>query len=182
VPPAILFSFAATVLVVLVAFRGGRASFAVLAALVVGIGWMGGMLVLLRVKLQFLNFIALPITFGIGVDYAVNIVARYVREGAGLKPPGKHCYRSEQDHACHHCHRSGAVGVLGLGQQQVPGGVDHCRRQRQHECGHRHAAASYRGSVAACPAAAAAIAAPSARWTTCVRRPYELKRMFPILA
>ena len=31
-------------------------------------------------KLNFLNFIALPITFGIGVDYAVNIVQRYVRD------------------------------------------------------------------------------------------------------
>jgi predicted RND superfamily exporter protein len=30
-----------------------------------------------------MNFIALPITFGIGVDYAVNVVERYVREGAG---------------------------------------------------------------------------------------------------
>ena len=39
--------------------------------------------VLAKIKLQFLNFIALPITFGIGVDYAVNIVQRYVREGAG---------------------------------------------------------------------------------------------------
>ena len=38
---------------------------------------------LLKVKLNFLNFIALPITFGIGVDYAVNIVQRYAREGAG---------------------------------------------------------------------------------------------------
>jgi hypothetical protein len=37
----------------------------------------------MQVKLQFLNFIALPITFGIGVDYAVNIVHRYVHEGAG---------------------------------------------------------------------------------------------------
>ena len=33
-------------------------------------------------RLNFLNFIALPITFGIGVDYAVNIVQRY-RRGAG---------------------------------------------------------------------------------------------------
>ncbi len=83
VPPAVLFSFAATLLVVFVAFRGGRASFAVIGALLIGVGWMAGMLVLLKVKLQFLNFIALPITFGIGVDYAVNIVSRYVREGAG---------------------------------------------------------------------------------------------------
>jgi predicted RND superfamily exporter protein len=27
------------------------------------------------------NFIAFPITFGIGVDYAVNVMARYVRDG-----------------------------------------------------------------------------------------------------
>ena len=30
-----------------------------------------------HVRLNFLNFIALPITFGIGVDYAVNIMQRY---------------------------------------------------------------------------------------------------------
>jgi uncharacterized protein len=83
VPPAVVFSFAGTVLVVLLAFRGGRASLAVLGALLTGVGWMAGLLVLLHVKLNFLNFIALPITFGIGVDYAVNIVQRYTREGAG---------------------------------------------------------------------------------------------------
>ncbi|MEO7328112.1 MAG: MMPL family transporter [Minicystis sp.] len=44
---------------------------------------LAGLLVLLQVRLNFLNFIALPITFGIGVDYAVNIVYRYRREGPG---------------------------------------------------------------------------------------------------
>ncbi|AUX22630.1 hypothetical protein SOCEGT47_031340 [Sorangium cellulosum] len=83
VPPAVVFSLAATVLVVLVAFRGGRPAFAVLAALLVGASWMAGLLVAMDVKLNFLNFIALPLTFGIGVDYAVNIVQRYAREGAG---------------------------------------------------------------------------------------------------
>src|SRR5262249_15522672 len=83
VPPAVLFSFGATLLVVLVAFRAGRAALAVVGALLVGVAWMVGLLVAARVKLNFLNFIALPITFGIGVDYAVNIVERYVREGAG---------------------------------------------------------------------------------------------------
>ena len=83
VPPAVGFSFGATVLVVIIAFRAGRAAVAVLGALLVGVGWMAGLLVILDVKLQFLNFIALPITFGIGVDYAVNIVQRYTREGAG---------------------------------------------------------------------------------------------------
>jgi predicted RND superfamily exporter protein len=44
---------------------------------------MLGLLVAAGVKLNFLNFSALPITFGIGVDYAVNITERYRREGAG---------------------------------------------------------------------------------------------------
>ena len=83
VPRAVVFSFLATVLVVVVAFRAGRPALAVLAALFIGIGWMMIPLVALKVRLNFLNFIALPITFGIGVDYAVNIVQRYVREGAG---------------------------------------------------------------------------------------------------
>jgi uncharacterized protein len=83
VPPAVVFSFFATVLVVIVAFRAGRAAIAVLAALLIGVCWMVGLLVAIKAKLNFLNFIALPITFGIGVDYAVNIVERYVREGAG---------------------------------------------------------------------------------------------------
>ena len=29
-----------------------------------------------RIKINFLNFIALPITFGIGVDYAANVILR----------------------------------------------------------------------------------------------------------
>lgn len=83
VPIAVVLSFAATVLVVVLAFRGGRSSFAVLGSLWAGVFWMIGLLVVLKVKLNFLNFIALPITFGIGVDYSVNVVQRYVREGRG---------------------------------------------------------------------------------------------------
>lgn len=83
VPIAVVLSFAATVLVVVLAFRGGRSSFAVLGSLWAGVFWMVGLLVLLKVKLNFLNFIALPITFGIGVDYSVNVMQRYVREGRG---------------------------------------------------------------------------------------------------
>ena len=83
VPPAVMFSLVATVLVVIIAFRAGRPALAVISALLVGAAWMAGLLVLEDIKLNFLNFIALPITFGIGVDYAVNIVQRYVREGAG---------------------------------------------------------------------------------------------------
>lgn len=38
---------------------------------------------LVRIKVNFLDFIALPITLGIGVDYTVNVVARERVEGAG---------------------------------------------------------------------------------------------------
>jgi hypothetical protein len=81
VPSSVALSFAATVLVVVLAFRGRRAAVYVLGALAVGALWMAGAFVVAGVKINFLNFIALPITFGIGVDYAVNIVGRYVREG-----------------------------------------------------------------------------------------------------
>jgi predicted RND superfamily exporter protein len=83
IPPAVTFSFLTTALVVLVAFRARRATLLVLASLLVGIGWLGGLFALLHVRVNFLNFIALPITFGIGVDYAVNIVQRYLIEGKG---------------------------------------------------------------------------------------------------
>jgi predicted RND superfamily exporter protein len=39
--------------------------------------WMGGALGALDLKLNFVNFAVLPITFGIGVDYAVNFYQRY---------------------------------------------------------------------------------------------------------
>ncbi len=83
VPKAVLLSFGATVLVVIIAFRAGRSTLAVLGALLVGIAWMMLLLVAGKVKLNFLNFVALPITFGIGVDYSVNVVQRYAREGRG---------------------------------------------------------------------------------------------------
>ena len=42
----------------------------------VGVLWFGGLAGALDLKLNMLNFIALPITFGIGVDYATNIFQR----------------------------------------------------------------------------------------------------------
>jgi predicted RND superfamily exporter protein len=76
VPKAVSFSFLATLAVVIASFRFQRAALGVALALLVGVAWMTGALALLGVKLNFLNFMALPITFGIGVDYAVNIAHR----------------------------------------------------------------------------------------------------------
>jgi uncharacterized protein len=82
-PRATLLSLAGVTLLVLVAFGLGKRSVRslsdaawVLASLGVGILWFGGLAGALDLKLNMLNFIALPITFGIGVDYATNIFQR----------------------------------------------------------------------------------------------------------
>jgi hypothetical protein len=46
---------------------------------------LAGLFLILGLKLNFLNFMALPITFGIGVDYAVNFVQRH-RQNDGALP------------------------------------------------------------------------------------------------
>jgi len=43
---------------------------------------MGASMAALGLKINFLNFIAIPIAFGLGVEYAVNVMRRYVQEEA----------------------------------------------------------------------------------------------------
>lgn len=76
-PKAIGASFAATVLLVLVAFARMRERLLTLGALLLGIVWMAASMALFGMKLNFLNFVAFPVTFGNGVDYAVNLMRRY---------------------------------------------------------------------------------------------------------
>jgi uncharacterized protein len=76
VPRAVVVSFLATLCIVALAFRSWRPTMRVILSLLVGVSWTVGLLALLNFKLNFLNFIALPVTFGIGVDYAVNVVQR----------------------------------------------------------------------------------------------------------
>lgn len=83
VPTAVLASFLVTLGVIALAFRAGKPAAIVIATLLVGVSWMTGALSLGGVRLNFLNFIALPLTFGIGVDYAVNIMQRYRVDGRG---------------------------------------------------------------------------------------------------
>jgi len=47
-----------------------------LGSLFVGVIWMAGASTELGQRLNFVNFIALPVTLGIGVDYGVNILNR----------------------------------------------------------------------------------------------------------
>jgi predicted RND superfamily exporter protein len=75
-PRATLYSFGGVVLLCLIVFRRPRRVAIVVGSLLAGVAWMGAGLALWDLKINFLNFIGLPITFGIGVDYAVNVFAR----------------------------------------------------------------------------------------------------------
>lgn len=74
-------AFLGVAAVVLVLFRRSTTSLVVLGALIVGLLWLLALAMTLGVRLNFTNFIAYPITFGIGVDYAVNVMSRYVKDG-----------------------------------------------------------------------------------------------------
>jgi preprotein translocase subunit SecF len=69
-------SFLAVGIVVALATSNRRGTLAVLLALLVGVAWTIGGAAWLGEKLNFLNFIALPITFGIGSEYPFNIYDR----------------------------------------------------------------------------------------------------------
>ncbi len=75
-PLASLASFGAVAIVVVLATASLRGAVSVLLSLVLGVVWMLGFAVTSDMKLNFLNFIALPITFGIGCEYPFNIFDR----------------------------------------------------------------------------------------------------------
>jgi predicted RND superfamily exporter protein len=83
IPKAVSLSLGLTLLTVLITFRkGGWHALAVIFTLLVGVAGEVVFLDFANVKINFLNFAALPITFGIGVDYAVNVAQRYRADGA----------------------------------------------------------------------------------------------------
>jgi predicted RND superfamily exporter protein len=79
-PRATVLSFLAVALIIGLLVHGRRAKGAALATLAIGVLWMIGAAGLLGVRITFLNFIALPITFGVGGEYALNLVARWEKE------------------------------------------------------------------------------------------------------
>jgi uncharacterized protein len=79
-PLATLVSFLGVVLIVIVLARGLRGAAIVVGALLLGVLWTIGAAALLDVRINVVDFIALPITFGIGVDYAINIYVRLREE------------------------------------------------------------------------------------------------------
>ena len=80
-PVASALALAAVVILVLGIFRARpAAALWVLGSLLLGVLWMLGFTLLTGMKINYINFVAFPITFGIGVDYAVNVMSRYRQE------------------------------------------------------------------------------------------------------
>ena len=75
-PLASFASLAAVSIVVIIATSSVRGAIAVIGSLLIGVIWMIGGAAHSDMKLNFLNFIALPITFGIGCEYPFNIFDR----------------------------------------------------------------------------------------------------------
>ncbi len=79
-PRATLLALVSVLLLVIILFRDPKIWLPTLSSLLIGVIWFAGMIITLAasgLKINFLNFVALPITFGIGVDYGVNIFQRY---------------------------------------------------------------------------------------------------------
>jgi predicted RND superfamily exporter protein len=75
-PRVTLASLIAVALVVLIATHDLRGAFAVLASLLVGVVLMVGVGARLGLRIHYVNFIALPITCGIGAEYPFNVYDR----------------------------------------------------------------------------------------------------------
>jgi len=79
-PRAVAFSLAGVLLLVLGTVRRPRASLVVLGTVVGGVAVSLAMASLCGMRLNFLNFVAIPITIGVGADYAINLVRRQLDE------------------------------------------------------------------------------------------------------
>lgn len=75
-PRATMASLLAVTIVVLIATHDVRGALSVLAALVMGVTWLVGAAAWTGEKLNYVNFITLPITFGIGCEYPFNVYDR----------------------------------------------------------------------------------------------------------
>jgi len=84
-PRATLISLLLVASLIAVLVRPARAAAIAVATLCLGVLWMVGAAGLARVHITFLNFLALPITFGVGGEYAINVVARWRREGSAVR-------------------------------------------------------------------------------------------------
>jgi uncharacterized protein len=80
-PLTTLLSLLGVCALVALLLRNARASAQVILSLVCGVVLMGGIATLMGLRINFLNFVVFPITFGIAVDYGANVVLRAQERG-----------------------------------------------------------------------------------------------------
>jgi predicted RND superfamily exporter protein len=80
-PLTTLLSLLGVCALVALLLRNARASVEVILSLVSGVVLMGGIATLMGLRINFLNFVVFPITFGIAVDYGANVVLRAQERG-----------------------------------------------------------------------------------------------------
>ncbi|MFQ5601946.1 MAG: RND family transporter [bacterium] len=80
---AVILTFFVVFIIVFIDFNSFKATLFVLTPLVVGVVWMGVVMYLTGMKLNFFNIVVLPSIIGIGVDNGVHLYHRYLEEGPG---------------------------------------------------------------------------------------------------
>lgn len=86
-PRTVAASFVATLVLLFFTFFRTRDRVFTFGSHLMGVAWMVGLMAALQVKVNFLNFIALPVAFGLGIDYGVNVMRRFVEEEEGGRTP-----------------------------------------------------------------------------------------------
>ena len=71
-----LASFVAVIAVVMLALRSARRTIIMVLTIVGGIVLMMGVCAAMELRINFFNFIIVPLTIGIGVDYSINMMTR----------------------------------------------------------------------------------------------------------
>ena len=73
-------------IILLIDFRSVRAALFVMAPLVLGVLWMGGLMKVFGMQLNFFNVVVFPSVIGMGDDAGVHMYHRYLQEGRKSLP------------------------------------------------------------------------------------------------
>jgi predicted exporter len=77
---SLIAALAVSLLILLISIRHPFRGAALLLTLGTGVSCLGGWVLFTGIRLHFLNFIAIPITLGIGADYGINMMERLVSD------------------------------------------------------------------------------------------------------
>ena len=80
---AILLTLVIVFFLLMMDFRSARDALIAMVPLACGIFWMVGLMHLVKMQLNFINIIGLPLIIGIGIDDGVHIIHRWRHEGTG---------------------------------------------------------------------------------------------------